>query len=870
MIKKVLLIIISFYIPSYAAVMVDEGFEDVNFAEGINLIEYPKIAGWNISGTYWNIYREQANEIEIVQGRNALYLFSGKAVREIGKIRVEKIYNIDLFVAANDVQSANNSFVILECDKGNQTFAAVESIRLSEVIKEQNLKHFEKVSLKFNAAERTDLRGYALRIVLVSGGMVHFDDVKLSEENNTKDTLILENEHVKYVFEGKYKSIASMFDKKAGIEHINLVSGQGFYDKPLPAGLWQMTFECGDKTETLSSTDLPCSSAVIQEKPNTKTAIINWKDVSLIDSPNSVDITVRVELASDNGIAKWNISVDNNSCWGISDIKFPYIRGLLKQGQYDISLPRKNIGMMYKKCTERLFCEYGEGWWMPAQFIIADVNSACVYMAAYDGKGRPKNFVCDPGKEFYIQSYAENTGIAGNDFISPYSFELGVYQGNWIDGCKIYRQFALNNADWTKNGKLANNKNVTDKIKNVDVWINVGDYQKANADVDEKNKSIKDFKAEFNSNVGVHWYRWHDNAFDNQLPHYLPPKPAIAEQIRDLAHDSNYLIMPYINARVVSYDINDINYYMPLLCRDKNGKPYEELYGPAPKTYVVCPYTEKWQNYIYDLTKTIVQELGVNAIYLDQVAGAPIKLCYDKTHGHPIGGGSWWVEGYRKMLSRLRTIKDKNGNPITITVEFAAEPYMDMADDFLIWMQRAPNDLPMLPMVYSGYTLYFGSNCYFPEDKAWKIVQARCLLWGVQNGWMAPEYILDEKQTARKEFFKKVIAMRKKAKEYLVYGELVDLIDSGKKIDLKWNNENTSYPAIQAAVWNLNNKIAIIAANYSDVKEKFSASLPLGKYNLKMAAHSTDYEYDSISNTITISKEIDQEELVLIELPTEK
>jgi hypothetical protein len=270
------------------------------------------------------------------------------------------------------------------------------------------------------------------------------------------------------------------------------------------------------------------------------------------------------------------------------------------------------------------------------------------------------------------------------------------------------------------------------------------------------------------------------------------------------------------------------------------------------------------------LTKTIVQELGVNAIYLDQVAGAPIKLCYDKTHGHPIGGGSWWVEGYRKMLSRLRTIKDENGNPITITVEFAAEPYMDMADDFLIWMQRAPNDLPMLPMVYSGYTLYFGSNCYFPEDKAWKIVQARCLLWGVQNGWMAPEYILDEKQTARKEFFKKVIAMRKKAKEYLVYGELVDLIDSGKKIDLKWNNENTSYPAIQAAVWNLNNKIAIIAANYSDVKEKFSASLPLGKYNLKMAARSTDYEYDSITNTIAISKEIDPEELVLIELPTEK
>jgi hypothetical protein len=871
MYKKVLLMILLFSASCLAIPLVNGGFEEVNFPENSKQIESPKINGWNISGEYWNVYRANANEINVAEGKNSLYLYNCQAAQEIEKIKIEKIYNLKLFAAANDIKSAKNSFIVLQCDKGNGTLAALDTVRLSSLINERNLKHFEPISLSFKASDRPDLRGYMLRVVLISGGMVHFDGASISEQVNTTDVLVLENDYVKFVFEGKKMSPASMFDKQTGQEHINLVSGPGFYDKPLKSELWEISFENNDKSESLTNLDIPCNSAVIESKSNgDKEAVMLWGNISLRDCPNSVNVKVTIELPHDSGIAKCNIYVDNNSVWGINEIKFPYIRGLLKESKYDIALPRKNIGMMYNKCNERLFCEYGEGWWMPAQFILADSNNGSVFMAAYDSNAWPKNFVCDPGKEFFIQNFPENTGIAGNDFLSPYPLMLGVYEGNWITGCKIYRQFATNKAKWTSGGKLETNKAVPDIVKNVGVWLNVGDYHIANTDVEEKNKSIKDFRTEFNSPVGIHWYRWHNNIFDNQLPHYLPARPDIAEQIRNLAKDSNYVIMPYINARVVSYDIEDINDYMPLLCKDKNGNPYEELYGPAPKTYVVCPYTEKWQNYIYDLTKTIVDELGVNAIYLDQVSAAPIKLCYDKNHNHPIGGGSWWVEGYRKMLSRLRTIKDKNGNPIVITTEFAAEPYMDMSDAFLVWMQRAPNDLPMLPMVYSGYTIYFGSNCYFPEDKAWKIVQARCMLWGIQNGWMPPEYILDPKQTSRKEYFKKVIAMHNHAKKYLVYGELVNFVDSKNKIEVKWNGENVSYPAMQAAVWLLKDKLAVIIANYSDQQNTFNAEIPLGKYGIGKIADSKDYTFNSQKNSINLSKTFAAEELSIIEIQQEK
>jgi hypothetical protein len=853
------------------SLLLNGGFEDVNFPKDAKTVESSRLNGWKISGGYWNVYKAAANEMAIAEGQNSLYVFNAQAVQDVGKIRVENIYNLKMFAAANDVQSAANSFIILQCDKGNGTFVALDTVKLSDIINGTNFKKFVPVSLSFKASDRPDLKDYMLRVVLVSGGMVHFDGVFLSQRTNTSDVLVLENDFVKFVFEGKYKSPASMLDKRTGIEHISLVPGQGFYDKPLKSELWQIKFEHGDNTEFVSSLDLPCTSSVVENLTDGgKKALLKWTNVSLKDGPNSVNINVSVNLPNDSGIAQWNIDVENNSkIWGLAEIKFPYIKGLLEKGKYDIALPRKNIGMMYYGCNERLFCEYGEGWWMPAQFILADSNNASVYIAAHDPQGWPKNFVCDPGKEFYIQNFPENAGVAGSDYLSPYSAMLGVYQGDWIAGCKIYRQFATTNTKWTSGGKLENNKSVPQIAKTVGVWLNVGDYHIADANVKEKNKPITDFKAEFGCPVGVHWYRWHNNIFDCQLPHYLPAKPAIAEQIRDLAQDSNYLIMPYINARVVSYDINDINDYMPLLCKDKFGNPYEELYGPAPKTLVVCPYTEKWQDYIYNLTKTIVDELGVNAIYLDQVAGAPIKLCYDKTHGHPIGGGSWWVEGYRKMLSKLRTIKDKNGNPISITVEFAAEPYMDMADSFLVWMQREPNDLPMLPMVYSGYTLYFGSNCYFAEDKAWKIVQARCMLWGIQPGWMPPEYILDSKQASRKEYFKKVIAVREKAKEYLVYGELVNVFNSNDKFNLKWNGKDVSYPAIQASVWVLKNKIAILAANYSDESSSFKMNLPVESYGLKKITAGSDYSFNQQTNSIDVAKTINSDDILFIEITGE-
>jgi hypothetical protein len=287
----------------------------------------------------------------------------------------------------------------------------------------------------------------------------------------------------------------------------------------------------------------------------------------------------------------------------------------------------------------------------------------------------------------------------------------------------------------------------------------------------------------------------------------------------------------------------------------------------------MCPFTKVWQDKIYCITKQIVDDLQVRAIYLDQVSGAPIKLCYDKDHGHPLGGGDWWVKSYHEMLAKLKTIKGYDGNPVAITTEFAAEPYAGATDAFLVWMAQAPEDIPMLPMVYSGYALYFGSNNYSTDESTWKLIQLRSTIWGIQNGWMAPEFILDPQNKFRIETMKNIAAIRKQAQKYLTCGELMDIIDSSDTIDLLWDAKNVKFPAMQAAIWKYGeSSIAVLIANYSSSKRQFDLQITLGKYGIIKQSDCSKSGIDDNSCTIqngiiNIQKTIESGSIGFLELP---
>ena len=150
--------------------------------------------------------------------------------------------------------------------------------------------------------------------------------------------------------------------------------------------------------------------------------------------------------------------------------------------------------------------------------------------------------------------------------------------------------------------------------------------------------------------VGVHFYNWHQIPFDNDYPHFLPPRDGSDEAAKAL-NARGVLTMPYTNGRL--WDTRDkgvedwqfTTKALPAATKRADGSPHVEQYNSKEsddspvRLAVMCPTTALWQDTMIDLAKDLVASHGVGGVYFDQIGAAPPPLCMDASHGHPVGGG---------------------------------------------------------------------------------------------------------------------------------------------------------------------------------------------------------------------------------------
>lgn len=649
---------------------------------------------------------------------------------------------------------------------------------------------------------------------------------------------VLANDIVRFEFEPGYMGLAAMVDLASEVNHIQAVEGKHT--------LWELVFYQGNQRRSLSSTQVLCSSYDVKELPDgRKRAIFEWPDIDLDKEKRVVAVQVTVGLPRDSGIAEWRISVDNDSnVWGLYEVDFPKCAGFLKSGEYDIAVPRRNFGKLYKKCSERMSYKYPHGWSMPMQFMCAMRGKNAVYMAAHDPGAWDKTFTIEPGKEFYIKTNVENMAVPGSDYKNPFPVMLGIYHGSWMQGCKTYRKFAVT-APWTSEGKISQRSSMPQALKDTGLWMLVGNYiGPEKGTLKEKNKPLIDAQRYFEVPTAAHWYNWHQIPFDTHYPHYFPTKPGIPEQVRDLV-SRGLVIMPYINGRIIDISNDDFDEYLPYCCKDQAGNHYIETYGNNVKQAPMCCYTEFWQDKVTQIVERLAEEVGVNAVYIDQIAAASPVLCFDKSHGHPLGGGGWWVDGYRKMLKKVQKVAHSNGRDMIITTECAAEPFMDGIDAFLTWIKPDERSIPMITAVYSGYSIYFGSPAWFEHgDRAWIMAQGRAFLWGSQNGWMGLELFKPE-HSKKATYLKKIGKCRVAARKFLTFGELVDLIEPTNDVNTiteTWpdhgNNPKTAtLPSIQGSIWKAEDgTLGIFLANYLEKDNTIEFEIDPARYGADSAS----------------------------------
>jgi hypothetical protein len=179
---------------------------------------------------------------------------------------------------------------------------------------------------------------------------------------------------------------------------------------------------------------------------------------------------------------------------------------------------------------------------------------------------------------------------------------------------------------------------------------------------------------------------------------------------------------------------------------------------------------------------------------------------------------------------------------VVITSEGADEVFLDLVDANLAWAQPTDWEIPLMQVVYSGYTILFGSPCdYRQSDRFFRFAQGQALIDGRQNGWM-------NLRLFQPEFERKVTYLCQCARTRVASSKfLLQPIEPTKAVPtfsedvFGWYQKHTgAVPSAEGRLWRSEDgHLGIFLANYVDQEVPFSfridpkaCGLPGGTYAL--------------------------------------
>ena len=299
---------------------------------------------------------------------------------------------------------------------------------------------------------------------------------------------------------------------------------------------------------------------------------------------------------------------------------------------------------------------------------------------------------------------------------------FGSFHGSWYEAARIYRKWAITQTYFTRRIK-------ENPLRKLGVWI----WNRGNADdvippVLELHKELPDVP------IALDWYWWHHNPYDTDYPDYWPPRDGeqkFRDAIKQLKHN-HIFTQVYMNG--VCWDMNHPSWTeggSKEFVAMRDGKPRSEIFNryTGHRLAWMCGEAPCFHKYISEQTRRL-HSCGLSGQYLDMISCASNYPCYNRSHHHDLGGGSFMTNGYRRLLTRL-----KEENPdFPLTSEGCGEAYMDLLDGVIICssisLERMGGTdreftVPVFPAIYHGKnSLALFGNYALPDgippwDKLW-------------------------------------------------------------------------------------------------------------------------------------------------------
>lgn len=708
----------------------------------------------------------------------------------------------------------------------------------------------------------------------------------------------LENDHVQFVFNvaGSTVSLGSMVDK---------ASGQEFIEPSVKAmNIWQAQMRSPTRdvvviNETTGKLDVQTNAV-----DGGKRLDMKWAGLPIAGKPGLADVAVSVTLADDSRLADWRINVANRSdTYGLWTAIFPRISNFAKlsdEGKDVMAIPGGNgggagEGQVYPdpfKTLTHIFLRTYPCYFQSMQFNAYYNDKAGLYLATHDGKMNLKGFLLHPraslsGEKptvlYETHLYPADAGVAGTSIVQDYPHYIGTFKGDWYDVCKIYRQWALKQV-WAQKGPLEKRDDISPFIQKGAYWM-VGtlewepsdkpalrekfrqmpfDEAVKNArvlDVDKSFQAYKHIKEYFDFPLLFWTNEWFDGGGDLAPPRYIHQRklPELLKRIHTELKDtyvSGHMQMKRFSIQLPEYKSNPA--WQAAVAGNADGTKQIEAMGALAEDRFdqhgyMCWYTDYWKDFWTKKSASIVAETGLDGFHVDELAvGMNHEYqCFDRSHGHQVGGGTYWADTRRantKMLrDSVRTVKPT----FAIHHEAMCEIYIDVADLAEVCTSPSNTNLPLWHAVYHDYNFSMGRRIHpwmdrrtFNIDDKEKFGDndidqfnasfAQTYVWGNQPGWTRMDILEYSPKVAA--LIKEWTHIRNRNLKYINTGEFIrplTIKTPQEMIKTIWTTNDTPehiQPAVLNSVWKASDgTIGIVLANTTGQARKINYAYDLSE-----------------------------------------
>jgi hypothetical protein len=255
------------------------------------------------------------------------------------------------------------------------------------------------------------------------------------------------------------------------------------------------------------------------------------------------------------------------------------------------------------------------------------------------------------------------------------------------------------------------------------------------------------------------------------------------------------------------------------------------------------------------------------------------RMCYDKSHGHPLGGGNYWVENFGQLASKIRANTPRKGQ-IVLAGEGGGEAWLPHLNAFLtlqVSKERYSGTgswepIPFFQAVYHQYGISYGNYSSLltpPYDELWPkefapkntqqlldaqfnqqflMEQARSFVWGMQPTIANYQPFLARERKKEMNYLIDLARVRHKGLKYLLYGTYLrppeleipqeEIMISKLSIYAGRTGETVTtykdtYPILYTGAWQAqDNNVALALASISDEPIPIDLNIRADAYGL--------------------------------------